>query len=74
MCVIFALVFGICWALCSTGLTFKLKVLRLMVYTIVTNQEVFVKNSGGVVVVGSKAINYLHLYRMAVGKSGADND
>ena len=45
-----------------------------MVYTIVTNQEVFVKNSGGVVVVGSKAINYLHLYRMAVGMSGADND
>ena len=27
-----------------------------------------------VVVVSSKAINYLHLHRMAVGMSGADND
>ena len=29
---------------------------------------------GIVVVVSSKAINYLHLHRMAVGMSGADND
>jgi len=38
----------------------------------VTYQEVFVKIPGGVVVVSSKAIYYLH--RMAVGMSGADND
>ena len=48
-------------------------VLRVLTF-LVTYQEVFVKNSGGVVVVGSKAINYLHLYRLAVGMSGADND
>ena len=47
-----------------------LRVLNFMV----TYQEVFVKSPGGVVVVSSKAINYLHLHRMAVGMSGADND
>jgi len=47
-----------------------LRVLNFMV----TNPEVFVKIPGGVVVVSTKAINYLHLHRMAVGMSGADND
>jgi len=40
----------------------------------VTNQVVFVKSPGSVAVVSSKAINYLHLYRFAVGMNGADND
>ena len=34
----------------------------------------FCQISRGVVVVSSKAINYLHLHRMAVGMSGADNN
>ena len=36
--------------------TFRLKVLSLMVWNTVTNQEVFVKSPGSVVVVGSKGI------------------
>ena len=43
-----------------------------MVWNTVTNQEVFVKSPGSVVVVRSKAINYLHL--VAVVLRDADND
>jgi len=40
---------------------------------LVTYQEVSVKIARGVTV-SSKDIKYLHLYQMAVGMNGADND
>jgi len=53
MCVIFFTSFGVCCAICGTGLTFSTESKD---YT-VTNQDVFLSPGG--VVARSKAINYL---------------